>query len=468
MSAETPISEREREILRLVAMGATNQQIAQQLEISINTVKVHLRNIFGKIGVASRTEATVYAIRQGLVVVDQRRGEPPPAEAQLGADGPSPAISSTPTPTLIEAPPESALPSSDAVPTPRSTPTTPLAPAARRRMPLVILIGAAVALVALGGIITSVLTRPTTGTSPTPGVVSQASEPAVSQAARWRERAPLPLPRDDFAVAAYDGRLFVIGGRASDTPSGAVSRFDPTNNVWVTLNEKPTPAAQIQAVAIGRSIYVPGGEGTDGQVLDALEAYDPRSQAWETLPPLPAPRSRYALANLEGRLYLFGGWDGTSYRGEVFIFDPATRTWSEGDALPTARRDAGAAVVEGRIYVIGGESERGALRVNERYDPTGDPGRRWESAAPLSEPITNPAAVGTLDVALIFAPGRQSAFQYMPATDSWSQGAVPGDVSLSARAVFLGTSVYVFGDTGGALSEYQALFNTFLPGTTGE
>src|SRR6476619_1095477 len=73
MSSDTSqISEREREILSLVAMGATNQQIAQQLHISINTVKVHLRNIFEKIGVASRTEATVYAIRQGLVSLDRQ------------------------------------------------------------------------------------------------------------------------------------------------------------------------------------------------------------------------------------------------------------------------------------------------------------------------------------------------------------------------------------------------------------
>jgi len=75
------ISEREREILRLVATGATNQQIAYQLNISINTVKVHLRNIFGKIGVASRTEATVFAVRSGLVQFSEAADVTPTAVA---------------------------------------------------------------------------------------------------------------------------------------------------------------------------------------------------------------------------------------------------------------------------------------------------------------------------------------------------------------------------------------------------
>ncbi|HJT56580.1 MAG TPA: response regulator transcription factor [Ktedonobacteraceae bacterium] len=61
------LTERETEVLRLLAQGQANKQIAHTLHIAEKTVKVHVSNILSKLGVQSRTQATLYAIRIGLV-----------------------------------------------------------------------------------------------------------------------------------------------------------------------------------------------------------------------------------------------------------------------------------------------------------------------------------------------------------------------------------------------------------------
>ncbi len=60
------LSERELDVLKLMAKGLNNRQIAAQLFISELTVKVHIRNIFRKLGVGDRTKAVIYAIDKGL------------------------------------------------------------------------------------------------------------------------------------------------------------------------------------------------------------------------------------------------------------------------------------------------------------------------------------------------------------------------------------------------------------------
>jgi len=62
-----PLSEREIEVLELLAEGLSNKLIAYQLSISEHTVKTHVASILGKLGAASRTEAVSQAIRRGLV-----------------------------------------------------------------------------------------------------------------------------------------------------------------------------------------------------------------------------------------------------------------------------------------------------------------------------------------------------------------------------------------------------------------
>lgn len=59
------LSEREVQVLRLLARGLTNKDIAQALMVSVRTVEAHLRNIYGKLSVGSRTEAVLWAVRHG-------------------------------------------------------------------------------------------------------------------------------------------------------------------------------------------------------------------------------------------------------------------------------------------------------------------------------------------------------------------------------------------------------------------
>ena len=61
------LSDRELEVLQYVASGSRNHEIARRLNVSIKTVEFHLRNILGKLGVRSRTEAVVRAWQLGLL-----------------------------------------------------------------------------------------------------------------------------------------------------------------------------------------------------------------------------------------------------------------------------------------------------------------------------------------------------------------------------------------------------------------
>jgi NarL family two-component system response regulator LiaR len=64
--ASPSLSHRELEVLRLLAAGRSNQQIADELVISLNTVRRHVSNIFDKTGAANRAQAAVYAKDHGL------------------------------------------------------------------------------------------------------------------------------------------------------------------------------------------------------------------------------------------------------------------------------------------------------------------------------------------------------------------------------------------------------------------
>jgi NarL family two-component system response regulator LiaR len=64
------LTEREMEVLRMVTKGSSNKEIADGLCLSVRTIQGHLANIFNKLRVSSRTEAVVYALKEGWVTLD--------------------------------------------------------------------------------------------------------------------------------------------------------------------------------------------------------------------------------------------------------------------------------------------------------------------------------------------------------------------------------------------------------------
>lgn len=60
------LTEREMEVLRLIAKGKSNQEVADELYIGVKTVKFHMTNILAKLGVDDRTQAAIYAVKHGL------------------------------------------------------------------------------------------------------------------------------------------------------------------------------------------------------------------------------------------------------------------------------------------------------------------------------------------------------------------------------------------------------------------
>lgn len=443
MSNQSELSERERDILRLVATGASNKEIAQQLVISPNTVKVHLRNIFAKIGVVSRTEATLYAFREGLV-------DPP-----TGMSVDVPALAAVFEPVPIPAP-------------------LPQSWWSRLESYRVGLIALAVVLLLIAGVGIALamnwLTPVTTAQPPTQlPVKTQPTQ--VSN--RWTAQPDLLAARSGAASVVYDDQIFLLAGEDSGGITGKVESFQPRTGTWTVKAAKSTPVIEVSAALIGEQIYLPGGKDAQGNALSLMEVYDPRSNTWTKKADLPAPRCGYALAVYEGRLFVFGGWDGQHVTASVFEYDAQSDVWSEHTPMPTARAYAAGAVAGGRIFVTGGWDGEKALAVNEAYYPQRDHSGEtaWETRTALPEPRSGLSMTSLADMLYILGGSKDaSPYQYLPLVDRWQAFEQPPQiVQEGAALVPLASSLYLMGGKlpGGAVSAanqtYQALYTVNVP-----
>jgi DNA-binding CsgD family transcriptional regulator/N-acetylneuraminic acid mutarotase len=438
----TPLSDREVEILRLVATGATNQQVARDLVISVNTVKVHLRNVYAKLGVGSRTEATMVAVREGWVEVPRQDVD---AEMETEAE-----------PVL-------------------ATPPPPLLPGQQRwaRVPVVKRAGLAVAMLiaALALLLPQVLQGRANGREPDPisGVFPTATALTGSPTGRWRTRAQMPTPRNGLAVVAYDGLIYAIGGVTNEGVTGNVEVYDPKANAWTTRSPKPAQVGFVAAAEVGGKIYVPGGIDASQQYQTVMEVYDPVLDSWETGAPMPKPLGAYALTALDDQIYLFGGFDGQDYVDSVFRYDPQADEWHDLDPMDQARGFLSAAVLGDRTYLLGGFDGVSEFDTCAAFDPAGG---TWTPCAPMTQRRGGLASVAVRESLYAIGGGMEGylAFneRYDSRTDNWSRIETPvTEEWRSLGAVYVKPYIYAIGGwSGGNLSvneAYQALFVIVVP-----
>ena len=398
------LSDRELEVLQCVIDGAGNKEIAAALTISQNTVKVHLRNIYTKLDVSSRTEATTAALQQGLVTLAGITAENA-AEPEL-----------EPIVTPAEQTVEPDLFTAEPLPRPSFFPKR----AGLFSLLLVLLVAT---------ILLAYQTLGNPGQIPPTSTPEQFSETRITD--DWLQSRPLPVARTHMALVGNGLNLYLIGGETEAGVTNEVSILPTSDLVWEEGAPKPTAVTDITAAELFGEIYVPGGKLANGQPTSVVEVYSPANNSWRAATPLPTAVSGGLVLSDGSFIYLFGGWDGEDYLATAYRFDPAANSWQILPAMPAARAFATGGVVKGRLYVVGGYDGERPLSQCTYFDPT--PGQdtaaetgSWQPCADTLLPRAGASAAGVFNKLYLFGGGAFSdepitySESYNPDADQWS------------------------------------------------
>jgi DNA-binding CsgD family transcriptional regulator/N-acetylneuraminic acid mutarotase len=449
------LSERELDVLRCLAGGAGNKEIAQELSISQNTVKVHLRNIFVKLGASSRTEATTIGLQQGLLTL--------PGMDTAVAPTPPPIA---PEPTELEP----IIQESAAEPTLSEVPLLESAPARTHwRTSTVIL---ALLLVVVGVVAITAVWQAQTNASAT---TTPAAYTPEELGENWLALRPMPEPRFGSPTTAFGLNVYLLGGNTEAGPTDVVMVYDTNTHQWQEAAAKPTAVSRTSAAELFGEIYVPGGQMSDGQPTAVVEAYSPVNNSWRTVQALPHPVAG-GLTLSDGRfLYLFGGYDGESVLDTAYVYDPAANSWRPLPPMPTARVDMAGGILAGDLYAVGGFDGQTAVASCTYFSP---PQEVWQSCPNMLAARQLAGGAGVVNKLYIFG-GQDGetavtfSEYYDPASRTWHLVNTPMLNEQTTWSDFglalIGTQLYTFGGklNGAPIAaayEYIPLvYTTFIP-----
>ncbi|XP_037923968.1 kelch-like protein 18 isoform X1 [Hermetia illucens] len=127
-------------------------------------------------------------------------------------------------------------------------------------------------------------------------------------------------------------------------------------------------------------IYAVGGLTKNGDSVSTVEIYDPKTKEWKMGEAMSMLRSRVGVAVTQGKLYAFGGFNGSERLSTVEVYDPKLKKWSQGRPMLCKRSAVGVAALDDFVYVCGGYDGVTSLSTVECYCPKTD---TWKTVAPM-------------------------------------------------------------------------------------
>ncbi|GAB4158763.1 MAG: hypothetical protein Fur0021_29010 [Candidatus Promineifilaceae bacterium] len=476
-----PLSERELDVLHAIARGDSTREIALALSISPNTVKVHLRRIYAKLGVSSRTEAMRAALAQGLVALPEIGAGPgrnitaavktpvflPVTEAAVapsadgGATFTDDGVSSTDdgAPSTDD---DASSTDDDASSTDNDASSTDndVRLGLPRHFPWR-WATAAVSLLALL-IIAILLLR---GTAPAQDQIATPVPTVEIDHSRWFTSQRMPAPTAHMAVASLGLDLYQIGGETNVGVVNTVRLYDTRLGQWRLLSAKPTAVADAAAAVLGGEVYVAGGRLVDGQATAVVEAYSPTNNAWRPVAALPRAAAGGVLLSDGSLLYFVGGGDGTTAAADSFVYDPGSNGWRLLPAMTQARAFASGGIIRGVLYVVGGLADGRALATCEAFDPAAE---MWTSCPPMGQARSGAGAAVLVNKLYVFGGVSEPAAAgelYDPQQQTWQSITIPPGVATAAWR-YLGVAniesqIYVWG--GRQAEQFSAEMVVYAP-----
>jgi DNA-binding CsgD family transcriptional regulator/N-acetylneuraminic acid mutarotase len=409
MTDQNELSDREIEILKLVATGASNKEIAYKLSISPNTVKVHLKNIFAKIGVMSRTEAAMYAVKRGWV------GESVHLNI-VSEENHFRKIQSQ----IIN-----------------------ISPKIRNIATIILIIFFIL-------IMLYVITNKQSHVLSTDVEQKQLGKKEIP---RWILHTNIPISIYNHVAISFEDQIILIGGCNDKEVLNTVYVFDTENEKWSEGTSLPKPLYDVGIVKIGGELFIPGGKTLDGITLNELNVFNLKNKSWRQGSALPYPVSDYGIAEFEGKLYVFGGWDGRTYYDDILRYSPDINKWDTIGKLDTSLRGLRAMSIQDGISLLGGFDGRLVYNRHQRIlFSSGNIYEYREEKLPLPYPLYDFALTGTADMIFIYgglsidSNNNPLIHQYIYTVNEWQSFNMYQDKSyLGSAMVSYGSQIYILG-----------------------